>query len=202
MLLVLAALTALLVPATAGASPHAVILDCSDDGKLSRDYSNKELRGALDDMPSDLEEYSDCRQVIGSAIGSGGDGNKVGGNGGAGDTGGSSGSSGGSLSGAQTPEDQLSDQQALAAATADAQDDSIAVGDQQVKPGENGVFDLASAENGVPTPLLLVLIALAVLALGGALLLLRRRLPALGRGSLPTKWTSLPRGLGRPRFKR
>jgi hypothetical protein len=201
MLLILAALLALLVPATAGASPHQVILDCSDDGKLSRDYSNKELRGALDDMPSDLEEYSDCRQVIGSAIGSGGDGNKAGGNGGAG--GGSTGSSdGGSLSGAQTPEDQLSDQQALAAATKDAQDGPIAVGDEEIKPGENGVFDLASAENGVPTPLLLVLIVLAVVALGGAVLLLRRRLPALGRVSLPTKWTSLPRGLGRPRFKR
>jgi hypothetical protein len=55
----------------------------------------------------------------------------------------------------------------------------------------------------VPAPLLLVLIALGAAALGGVFLLLRRHVPALARISLPTpKWSSSPRGLGRPRFRR
>ncbi len=202
MLLIVTALIALLLPASASANPQQVILDCSDDGKLSRNYSNKDLRGALDDLPGDLDEYSDCRQVISGAIGSGTGGNRGGsdsGDGGAGTTGGGN---TGALSGEQAAADQQSDQEALAAATKEAQDGSIAVGDQQVEPGENGVFDLASAENGVPTPLLLVLIALAALAVAAAFLLLRRRVPGLARISLPTKWMSLPRGLGRSRFRR
>ncbi len=195
-LLGVAALVAVALPASATASPQWVILDCSDDGKLSRSYSNDELRGALDELPGDLDEYSDCRQVIGAAIGAG-----------AGKQGGGSGSSGGgaasgSVSGSEQAAQQ-GDQEALAALAKEAAEDPITVGGKQVEPGENGVFDLASAENGVPTPLLLVLLAFAAAALGGAFLLLRRRVPALARISLPTlKWSSSPRGLGRPRFRR
>lgn len=201
-LLVVAALVAAAFPVSASASPQQVILDCSDDGKLSGSYSNQELRGALDKLPGDLDEYSDCRQVISGAIGSGSGSKGPGGdgNGGAGASGGGSGNNG-TLSGG-TAADQQSDQEALAAATKAAEDGSASVAGKQVKPGENGVFDLASAENGVPTPLLLILIALGALALGGGLFLLRRRVPGLARISLPTKWTSLPRGLGRPRFRR
>ena len=53
------------------------------------------------------------------------------------------------------------------------------MGGETVKPGSNGLFDLASASNGLPTPLLVALIALAALALTGVLVALRRRVPAL-----------------------
>jgi hypothetical protein len=194
-LLIVAALATLALPASAFASPQQVLDDCSDnDGQLSRDYSNADLRGALDNLPGDIDEYTDCRQVIASAIGAG-----------PGRQGGGSGPAGGAGDGALGGNEQTaqqSDQQALAALTENA-DGPIEVAGKQVEPGENGVFDLASAENDVPTPLLLVLIALAATAIGGLIFLLRRRVPALARISLPTpKWNSLPRGLGRPRFRR
>lgn len=62
----LAVLAAALVMgvAPAYASPGDVIRDCSEDGVLGRHYSQRELSGALDQLPSDLDEYTDCRSVI------------------------------------------------------------------------------------------------------------------------------------------
>jgi hypothetical protein len=56
---------ALAVSATpAFASAGDVIRDCSADGTLNRHYSQSELTGALDNLPSDIDEYTDCRSVI------------------------------------------------------------------------------------------------------------------------------------------
>jgi hypothetical protein len=88
-----AALIALAVPAAVQASGFDVIRDCADDSDLDRKYSNSELRQARDNLPSDLDEYSDCREVINSAItGGGGGGGSDGGSGGGGAGGGSGGS--------------------------------------------------------------------------------------------------------------
>jgi hypothetical protein len=57
-----AAFWAAAVPAHA--SPMDVIRDCSEDGKLNRHYTAKELGGALRRLPSDLDEYTDCRGII------------------------------------------------------------------------------------------------------------------------------------------
>jgi hypothetical protein len=80
-LLLLAALL-LALPGAAFGNPERVIKDCAEDGDLDRKYSNAELRGARDNLPADLDEYSDCREVIGGAIKSGSD--KGGGRGGGG----------------------------------------------------------------------------------------------------------------------
>ena len=48
-----------------------------------------------------------------------------------------------------------------------------------VSPGENGLFDLASAANGLPLPLLLALIAVGLTAITGAAVAVNRRYPAL-----------------------
>jgi hypothetical protein len=48
----------------AHASPTSVIRDCSEDGVLDGKYSPSELDGALEQLPSDLDEYTDCRAVI------------------------------------------------------------------------------------------------------------------------------------------
>jgi hypothetical protein len=63
--LVLALAAALLVAApSAHAGSRDVIRDCSEDGTLDKRYSQRELSGALDTLPSDLDEYTDCRGVI------------------------------------------------------------------------------------------------------------------------------------------
>ena len=41
-----------------------MIRDCSEDGVLNGKYSQSELDGALEQLPSDLDEYTDCRAVI------------------------------------------------------------------------------------------------------------------------------------------
>jgi hypothetical protein len=63
----LAALVALLALApVALASPEQVYIDCQD-GRLERSYSEADLREALRGLPTDLDEYSNCREVIRSA---------------------------------------------------------------------------------------------------------------------------------------
>lgn len=79
-LLVLAFLT-LALPASAVASPDQIFEDCQD-GRLDRSYSSSDLREAIRDLPVDLDEYSNCREIIRSAqqgvLGPGGSGPKQG----------------------------------------------------------------------------------------------------------------------------
>ena len=210
-LLLLAALPLLLLAFSGSAfaaGPLQVIKDCNQDGQLNRKYSNKELRKALDNLPSDIDEYSDCRDVIGGAITSGSDkgGNRGGGGGGgsgAGGGGGAEGAGAGGNAAPATPEEQAArtqdqaDLQALGTPESRENSPPIDVGGEQVKPGSNGLFDLASASNSLPTPLLIALIALALLAIAGGVVALRRHRPALARlpllSKIPTPRVSLPR---------
>ena len=50
-----------------------MIRDCALDGRLDQKYSNSELRRAHNNLPADLDEYSDCRDVIAAAIKGGSD---------------------------------------------------------------------------------------------------------------------------------
>jgi hypothetical protein len=184
-LLLLAAFAALAAPAVASASPEQVLDDCNDDGVLSRQYSNSDLRKALDDMPTDIAEYSDCEEIIGAAISGGSDKGQ-----GRGSPGQGVGGAGAADPGEQAARAQ--DAADLEALTAAAREDNgrkptIQVGDETVKPGGSGLFDLASASNGLPTPLLVALIALGLLALAGGFVALRGRVPALGRIPLLSK---------------
>ncbi|HEX2085219.1 MAG TPA: hypothetical protein VHF89_06015 [Solirubrobacteraceae bacterium] len=56
----------LAVPASAAASVDAIYEDCQD-GRLDKRYPRSELREALDDMPADLDEYTNCRELIRAA---------------------------------------------------------------------------------------------------------------------------------------
>ncbi|MBE2317389.1 hypothetical protein DVA67_015510 [Solirubrobacter sp. CPCC 204708] len=59
----------LLVPSVASAQGTEDILrDCADDGILQGDYSASEMRAARNDMPAELEEYSDCGDVLSREI--------------------------------------------------------------------------------------------------------------------------------------
>jgi hypothetical protein len=191
--LVLAVLALLALPATAMANP---IRDCTNDGDLDKEYSNAELRKALDNLPTDQDEYSNCREILSGAITDGSD-----------EGGGRPEARGGATTGADgrpLPPEELAartkDNEDLAAITADPEKNpaSVEVGGEEVEPGSNGLFDLASASNDLPAPLLVALIALAVVTLIGGFVALRERIPALARIPLLSK---IPR-VSFPRFRR
>jgi hypothetical protein len=197
-LLVLAVLAVLALPGSAMADPPAAVSDCATDNDLDKQYSNAELRRALDKLPTDLDEYSNCREILSGAITGGSDkgGNRPTAGGGAGAVGDPS---------ALTPEEQAArakDNEDLAAITGDPESNppSVEVGGEQVEPGSNGLFDLASASNELPAPLLASLIAIAVVTLIGTLVVLGERIPALARVPLLSK-IKIPR-VSFPRFWR
>jgi hypothetical protein len=186
-LLVLAALALLALPGGAMANPT---LDCNDNGKLDKNWSNSELRRAIETLPTDLDEYSNCREILTNAITSGSD------RGGGRPTAGADGT--------PLPADEQAartqDNEDLAAITADPEKTppSVKVGDEEVEPGSNGLFDLASASNDLPVPLIVALVALALVTLIGGLVAMRERFPALSRIPLLSK---IPR-VSLPRFWR
>src|SRR6476620_6506772 len=63
-LLLTAVLGCLLLPAAAWASGQAVIKDCTDDGVIEGHYSQQDYKNALANLPTDVDEYTDCRDVI------------------------------------------------------------------------------------------------------------------------------------------
>ena len=179
-LLLLAALALLALPAPASASADSVIADCSKDGKLDRDYSNAELRKARDNLPADLDEYSDCRELIGNAIKGGSD------------LGGGKGSPGvGGIDPAGEAAAQADDQADLAAATSGDSPPTVDVGGTSLQPDSSGFFNLGGAANHVPLPLLLALILLGAMALASGFGSLRERVPALARIPLLSKIPAL-----------
>lgn len=168
-LVLIGALGALALPAPAFASADQVIRDCARDGKLDKKYSNSELRRARNNLPADLDEYSDCRDVIAAAIKGGSD------------KGIGSGSPGvGATDPAGEAAAQAQDQGDLAAITSGkGPSPTVDVGGTSLKPDSSGFFNLGGAANQVPLPLLLALILLSLFALASGLGALRERVPAL-----------------------
>lgn len=191
------ALCALVLPAVAQASPSQVIRDCRYDGDLDRKYSNGDLRKAEDSLPADVDEYTDCREVIAGAVTKS---SGAGASGGGGDGGGGAGAGGGTSGGAGGDAARAGDQAAVDKLARDRKRPRLDIGGHSVEPGDNGLFDVASASHGLPLPLLLALIVALLLAVGGALVALRRRIPALARIPLLSK-ISLPR-VPTPRLRR
>jgi hypothetical protein len=164
----------LATPETAEASPQGVIVDCAKDGKLDHHYSLGDLKQAEKQLPSDVDEYTNCRDVINQAevqaSGSSHKANSKGAVSGAGPGGGGGGTAG--------PSD--ADAKALAKATQRAsggQAPTLSLGGQEVHPGSPGVFKTASAANTLPTPVLAALIAVGVLTAAAGTLAFRRRFP-------------------------
>jgi hypothetical protein len=177
--LTVAAMVVLVVPAPAFASGSQVIRDCAQDGDLDRNYSSRDLRDAESQLPTDVDEYTDCRDVINHAQVRGDRSARDGGGGGS--AGGGSGGGGGSA--AATPDDAKE----LAKATAGAKTDdapSLSVGDERVEPSGGGLLSTAKAANDLPLPLLLVLIAVAALSAGGGYMAVRGRIPDARRFAL------------------
>ena len=188
------ALCALALPAVASASPSQVIRDCQNDGDLDRKYSNEDLRKAQDNLPSDVAEYSDCGEVIAAAVTAGSDRSGSKNNNGGG---GAAGATSGGAAGGKNQAEKAGDDAALNKVTQDGKKPALTVGGRSIQPGDNGLFNVASATNGLPLPLLLALIGAVLVAVVGGLLALRRRVPALAKLPLLSK-ISLP-GVPTPR---
>lgn len=176
--LALIAVLLLGLPAAAHASGSAVIRDCADDGKLDKHYSQKDLQDAERNLPSDIDEYTDCRSVIRAAL-----------HGGSGNPGGP-----GPANAIVTPSGAVAASQQDVAALAAVQDNSakgkrhpIKIGAEQVTPGNAGLSGpLAglAGSNGMPASLVTAIAALLVLAVVTAYLAAREKFPVVRRVAL------------------
>jgi hypothetical protein len=172
-LLAFIAVCLLAAPAVAHASGQAVIRDCTDDGRIEGHYKQKDYRDALAHLPTDVDEYTDCRDVIRRAQLSG----AAGGGGGGGPAGGTSGTTSGGVVGANplataTPAERRAVAHSLAHGGA-----PLNVGGHLIRPGTLGFAALGSPAT-IPTPLLVVLVLLALGVLGGAGVAIRNRVLA------------------------
>jgi hypothetical protein len=193
LILAVVALTLLVAPPAEAWTVNDVIRDCSKNGKLSHDYPPSLIRKARESLPADIDEYTDCRDLLStptsSASQGGGGSGGSGGGGTAVSSGGSGGGGGSSPSGASTPEAPATppspaELKALDAARAGDGGEPVAVGGTPVTPGAAGMTT-GAVDNGLPSTLLVVLILLGLTVAVTAGPLLRRRFASgQGPGSL------------------
>lgn len=183
MLLLAAMLVALAAPAPSYAKGgDEVIRDCAEDGDLDGNYSQEELDEASENMPSDISEYSTCRDVIERARQNASAGSDKGG----GSTppvanNPSDGSGGANAGGTGNDTDELASRRDNSrsdeAPTASVAGEEVA--------SSAGTLTTDAESDGMPIPLI---VALALAALGaflGALYLLRDQLPPAITSRLP-----------------
>lgn len=175
--LVLIAVLVLGLPAAAQASGDDVIRDCAQDGQLNKRYSQKELREAERNLPSDIDEYTDCRQVIRQAMG-----------GGNGNTGGAPPNGiltpSGAIAG--SPEDVAALEQ-LTTRAAKGKRPAVKIGAETIVAGSaglGGVLGGLAGSNGMPSSLIAAIAALMILAVVTAYLAAREKLPFVRRVAL------------------
>ena len=190
----------LVAAAPASAATRTEILRDCQDGSLSGTYTASELRDARSHIPADIDQYSDCRDVLTRALTSGSGTGTSGGSGSSG--GGSSGSSGGGTSsssgssGASSgssssggssdvapnaaapapvlkPETQK-EQSALTDASSTGGATPVTVGERPIVPGATA-FDAGEPGNPLPSSLVVTLVLLAVAAAAAAAPAARRR---------------------------
>lgn len=177
------ALAALAVPASASADYRDVIKDCYEDGKLDGSYSREDLKQAERNVPSDVDEYSDCRAVIRAARARGNKGGR-GGTGGVPGGGYDSPGAGGDPalstdSGAIAGSREDLDAYNNATRDRDRSPPKVPVAGQPLQPAA-GVA-VADSANDMPTPLLAALIAVATMGAALAAFAGWRRWPQLRR---------------------
>jgi hypothetical protein len=187
----------LLVPSAAhAAGPIQILRDCGDDGLLQGNYTTSELRNARNELPTDIDEYSDCRDVLGRAIAAktasakDNDGDPQGAGTGAGGGPTSGGNSGGSSPAPQPdtatttkPESSVAVDPGIETGPTTPQDwDAVSEAEKEGNRGVavNGrdVSPMLAAEvgrNGLPSTLIVALALLGGAVLAACLLPLRRR---------------------------
>ena len=161
------------VPAANAASTTQILRDCADDGVLQGDYTPKELRKARQNIPTDTDEYTDCRDVLARALAAG-----VSSRGG-----GSGGASGGAGGSDQPPPDPNSPEgrEIVGQAGAKPPPGPMNIGGRPVIPGHASLSS-NGVRNELPPGMLAALILLGAGALSTLLPPVRRRVLArLGR---------------------
>jgi hypothetical protein len=182
---VAAVLLATASPALAG-TRQKILQECQD-GRLSGDYTAKEIRDARNHIPTDIDQYSDCRDVLSRALadragGGGGSGGGGGGSGGGGGGGGGGGSGSGPLLTPSSPADNSALQQARSGGGGPVQ-----IGESAIAPGAAGLA-AGAPRTSLPTGLIVVLALLGLTALAAAAPQARRRIGALsGLATLPRR---------------
>ena len=150
-------------PAAAQSTRIKILRECSENGRLTGDYTAQQIRDARSNIPDDIDEYTDCRDVLTRALLSraggdpGGDSTAPGATGGpgGGTTGGTGGGGGGEL---LTPSTDA-DRKALDEA-AGANQTPVQISGTSVTPGSaNGL------RNDLPTTLIVLLALLGAAAL-------------------------------------
>jgi hypothetical protein len=148
--------------APAQSTRNQILRECQN-GRLSGDYTTREIRDARSNIPDDVDQYTDCRDVLARALlaraGGGGSGD-AGGGGGAGGLGGTAGGGGvgatggigGDTGGAPLTPSTDADRQALEKAATDGAQ-PVEVAGRPVTPGD--------ARNEIPPTLLVLLILIA-----------------------------------------
>jgi hypothetical protein len=173
----------LIAPAAALASGDAVVRDCTDNGRIDRHHSAADYRQALANLPTDVDEYTDCRDVIAAAAR--GSGARRGSNA---SHGSHAGGAGGSSQPPVDPDAAVTatpdEQRAISHATRNRA--PVKLGGGSITPGAAGL-STDDVSNSLPRPLLIALLLLAALALGiaGALVAGRR-----GRGGFRSRGVS------------
>jgi hypothetical protein len=157
------------VPAANAASTTQILRDCADDGVLQGDYTPAELRKARQNIPTDTDEYTDCRDVLARAAAAG-----VSSRGGSGGSGGTGGAAGG-----QPPADPHSDEgrAIVGAAGAKPPPGPMNIGGRSVIPGRASL-SANGMRNELPPGMLAALILLGAGALSTLLPPVRRRVLA------------------------
>ena len=179
----LTALTILCLAAPAAASADSsvtkLLRDACRDEHIDGTYTQAQYKQALDQLPTDSDEYTGCREVLQrgrlAALGAGKRRSGGGGSTGPGaGTAGGSGSSGGGSSGSSTPA-PAPNADPLATATPEQRKNlakagksakAVNVGGELVQPGALGLGELSGAGRDVPAPLIALICLLAASALG------------------------------------
>ena len=170
----------LAAPAVAGAQGgvNKLLRDACSDEHIDGTYTQAEYKKALDQLPTDSDEYTGCREVLqrgrlaalgaGKHKSSGGGGSTGAGTGGGSgsSSGGSSGSSGASPARSADPLATATPEQRKALAQVGKSTKPVDVGGQLVQPGALGLGELSGAGRSVPTPMIALICLLAAAALG------------------------------------
>jgi cobalamin biosynthesis Mg chelatase CobN len=179
-LLTALAIACLAAPAAASADSgvNKLLTDACKDEHIDGHYTQAQYKKALEQLPTDADEYTACRDVLQrgrlAALGSGKKSNANNANngtaaGGGGTTGGggSTGSSGSSGAPPADPVANATPAQKKAIAQAGQTAKAVNVGGKLVQPGELGVGAISGSGHSVPTPLAALMVLLAAGALGG-----------------------------------
>ena len=176
-LLTLSGLILLLAAPTASAGVREKILRECQEGRITGDYSPGQLRDARKNIPTDIDEYSDCRDVLARAALSG----RSAGNGGGGGNGGGVGprprAACSPAAGAGTRCSRPTRRSRPRSTRCAGVPRSSFVDGERIVPGATGLAADA-ARHGLPTSLLIVLVLLGVCGIVAAGPALRRRVLA------------------------